>query len=270
MRAFVVTCLGGGCRRSTGRRRSGRGRRRRLARGLSAAPTSSSSPVRCSTSTTASRTSRFGSATSGAARSPRSARGSTTAGSDDASLRRHDARCAGATAACTATSTVRAPQRGRDPQRPGGGARRATGRPCLLAARAAGRGGRRRRRARGARRQRSARRPGRRPLARRPPARARPGTIGLLVAMFVRAAGYEVHLLGHSAHTSTSPARSASTTRGPRPSCPVCRTPWSTPATRRTCRKKALELVEPGRRVVYIGLAGSPGLATPARSRSRT
>jgi threonine dehydrogenase-like Zn-dependent dehydrogenase len=86
-----------------------------------------------------------------------------------------------------------------------------------------------------------------------------PGTIGLLCAMFARAAGAEVHLLGRS-ERSLAFARSVGFeqvwTEASLPEMPfdavidASNSP-SLPA-------KALDLVEPGRRVVYVGLAGTP------------
>ena len=85
------------------------------------------------------------------------------------------------------------------------------------------------------------------------------GTIGLLAAMFARAAGAEVHLLGRSGRSlnfarslgfedawtdETLPALAwdAVIDASNAPHLPAL----------------ALDLVEPGRRVVYVGLAGSP------------
>ena len=86
-----------------------------------------------------------------------------------------------------------------------------------------------------------------------------PGTIGLLCAMLARAAGVEVHLLGRSSRSSAF-ARELDFdhvwTDGDLPDLPfdavidASNSP-SLPA-------RALELVEPGRRVVYVGLAGTP------------
>ncbi len=88
-----------------------------------------------------------------------------------------------------------------------------------------------------------------------------PGTIGLLVAMFARSTGAEVHLLGHSARTLAF-ARSIgfdnAWTEAELPSLP-----WDAVIDASNAAylpAKALELVEPGRCVVYIGLAGSPSL----------
>ncbi|GAA4609438.1 threonine dehydrogenase-like Zn-dependent dehydrogenase [Actinoplanes octamycinicus] len=77
------------------------------------------------------------------------------------------------------------------------------------------------------------------------------GTIGLLAAMFGRAHGAEVHLLGEQ------PAESV-WTRATLPDLP-----WDgvIDATNGAgIPKLAVDLVEPGRTVVYIGLAGTPSL----------
>jgi len=86
-----------------------------------------------------------------------------------------------------------------------------------------------------------------------------PGTIGLLVAMFAHAAGAEVHLMGRS-ERSLAFARSLGFD-GVWTEDDLADLPWDAvieasnaphlPAT-------ALGLVEPGKRVVYVGLAGSP------------
>ena len=86
-----------------------------------------------------------------------------------------------------------------------------------------------------------------------------PGTIGLLVALFARAEGAEVHLLGRS-ERSLAFARElgfpAASSGGPLPEGPFdavvdASDDPALPAL-------ALDLVEPGKRVVYIGLAGTP------------
>jgi threonine dehydrogenase-like Zn-dependent dehydrogenase len=88
-----------------------------------------------------------------------------------------------------------------------------------------------------------------------------PGTIGLLVAMFARAAGAQVHLLGRS-RSSLEFARSLgfddAWVAEELPAVPFdavidCSNDPALPA-------RALEIVEPGKRVVYVGLAGSPSL----------
>jgi threonine dehydrogenase-like Zn-dependent dehydrogenase len=87
------------------------------------------------------------------------------------------------------------------------------------------------------------------------------GTIGLLVAMIARAEGAEVHLMGRSERSLTS-ARSLgfdnAWTEAELPELPWdavidCSNAPALPA-------KALELVEPAKRVVYVGLAGSPSI----------
>lgn len=85
-----------------------------------------------------------------------------------------------------------------------------------------------------------------------------PGTIGLLVAMFARAEGVEVHLMGHSARTldfARSIGFDNAWTEAEIPSLP-----WDAVVDASNAAylpAKALELVEPAKRVVYIGLAGS-------------
>jgi threonine dehydrogenase-like Zn-dependent dehydrogenase len=86
-----------------------------------------------------------------------------------------------------------------------------------------------------------------------------PGTIGLLVAMFARAAGAEVHLLGQTAR-SLAFARTLGFegvwTEDELPGLPFDAVIDATNAP--DLPAKAVELVEPGKRVVYIGIAGSP------------
>lgn len=88
-----------------------------------------------------------------------------------------------------------------------------------------------------------------------------PGTIGLLCALFARAAGAEVHLLARDA-ASAGFARSLGFdevwTEADLPGLP-----WDAvieASNSPTLPARALELVEPGGRVVYIGLAGTPSL----------
>ncbi len=88
-----------------------------------------------------------------------------------------------------------------------------------------------------------------------------PGTIGLLAAMFARAAGAEVHLMGRSPR-SLDYARGLGFdgvwTEGDLPDLP-----WDAvidASNAPALPAKALELVEPAGRVVYVGLAGSPSL----------
>jgi threonine dehydrogenase-like Zn-dependent dehydrogenase len=87
-----------------------------------------------------------------------------------------------------------------------------------------------------------------------------PGTIGLIVAMFARAAGAEVHLLGRS-RRAIDFARTLGFTNAWDESTVPSDLPWdavidasNTPGV----PAMALDLVEPGKRVVYVGLADSP------------
>jgi threonine dehydrogenase-like Zn-dependent dehydrogenase len=86
-----------------------------------------------------------------------------------------------------------------------------------------------------------------------------PGTIGLLVAMFARAAHAEVHLLGRS-EESLDVARSLGFTHAwtdaSLPDLPFDAVVDASNAADLPAR--ALDLVEPAGRVVYVGLAGSP------------
>ncbi|MHB1164068.1 MAG: zinc-dependent alcohol dehydrogenase [Candidatus Nanopelagicales bacterium] len=85
-----------------------------------------------------------------------------------------------------------------------------------------------------------------------------PGTIGLLTAMFARAQGAEVHLLGQT-DQSLDFARSIGFDQAWReadlPALPFDAVIDASNAA--YLPALALQLVEPGRRVVYIGLAGS-------------
>ncbi|MBB2943335.1 threonine dehydrogenase-like Zn-dependent dehydrogenase [Actinoplanes lutulentus] len=86
-----------------------------------------------------------------------------------------------------------------------------------------------------------------------------PGTIGLLTAMFAQAAGAEVHLMGRS-ESSLAFARSIGFTNAwtedHLPTLPYDAVIDASNAA--PLPAKALSLVEPAGRVVYIGLAGSP------------
>jgi threonine dehydrogenase-like Zn-dependent dehydrogenase len=88
-----------------------------------------------------------------------------------------------------------------------------------------------------------------------------PGTIGLLSGLFARAAGAEVHLLGRS-ERSLDFARTVGFdhvwTEETLPPLPFDAVIDASNAP--ALPAKALDLVEPGRRVVYVGLAGSPSL----------
>ena len=86
-----------------------------------------------------------------------------------------------------------------------------------------------------------------------------PGTIGLLVALFAMAQGAEVHILGRS-RQSLGFARSLGVhgawTASNIPALPFDAVIDASNSPGLPAR--ALEAVEPGRRVVYVGLAGSP------------
>ncbi|MFJ7045576.1 zinc-binding dehydrogenase [Streptomyces sp. NPDC101112] len=86
-----------------------------------------------------------------------------------------------------------------------------------------------------------------------------PGTIGLLTAMFLRAAGAEVHLMG-ATEDSLAFARDLGFahvwTEDSVPDLPFDAVVDASNAAPLPAR--ALELVEPGGRLVYIGLAGEP------------
>ena len=88
-----------------------------------------------------------------------------------------------------------------------------------------------------------------------------PGTIGLLTAMFLRAAGAEVHLVGRDAG-SLAFARAlgfeAVWTRETLPDLPLDAVVDAANAA--DLPAFALDRVEPAGRVVYIGLAGRPSL----------
>jgi threonine dehydrogenase-like Zn-dependent dehydrogenase len=88
-----------------------------------------------------------------------------------------------------------------------------------------------------------------------------PGTIGLLVAMFVRAAGAEVHLMGRSEGSlafAWSLGFEHAWTEDSLPSLPFDAVIDASNAGHLPAL--ALDVVEPAGRVVYIGLAGSPSL----------
>jgi threonine dehydrogenase-like Zn-dependent dehydrogenase len=88
-----------------------------------------------------------------------------------------------------------------------------------------------------------------------------PGTIGLLVAMFLRAAGAEVHLMGRTEESLVF-ARDLGFrhvwSEDSVPDLPFDSVVDASNAAHLPAR--ALELVEPTGRVVYIGLAGEPSL----------
>ncbi len=87
------------------------------------------------------------------------------------------------------------------------------------------------------------------------------GTIGLLAAMFARAAGAEVHLVGRSARSqgfSRTLGFDHVWTETTLPDLPFDAVIEASNAAHLPAA--ALDLVEPAGRVVYIGLAGSPSL----------
>lgn len=84
------------------------------------------------------------------------------------------------------------------------------------------------------------------------------GTIGLLTAMLARARGVEVHLLGQELAFARSLGFAEAWTRGSLPSLPWDAVVDATNAA--SMPALAVDLVEPGRRVVYIGLSGAPSM----------
>jgi threonine dehydrogenase-like Zn-dependent dehydrogenase len=87
------------------------------------------------------------------------------------------------------------------------------------------------------------------------------GTIGLLTAMFLRATGVEVHLMGRSPtelRFALDLGLENAWTRSSLPRLPFDAVIDATNAPRLPAL--AVDLVEPGGRVVYVGLAGEPSL----------
>ncbi|MGP3920844.1 zinc-dependent alcohol dehydrogenase [Nonomuraea sp. 10N515B] len=85
------------------------------------------------------------------------------------------------------------------------------------------------------------------------------GTIGLLTALFARADGVEVHVMGRDDHGLRLAESLGFTDAWTRKSLPSL--PWDAVIDASNAPglpALALDLVEPGRRVVYIGLAGTP------------
>ncbi|MFJ7073716.1 zinc-binding dehydrogenase [Streptomyces sp. NPDC098781] len=92
------------------------------------------------------------------------------------------------------------------------------------------------------------------------------GTIGLLVALFVRAGGAEVHLLDRPGNSPAFPHSLGFEhvwDEGSLPQLPFDAVVDASNAIH--LPRRALELVEPGGRVVYIGLAGEPSLVDTRR-----
>lgn len=88
-----------------------------------------------------------------------------------------------------------------------------------------------------------------------------PGTIGLLVAQLAQADGVEVHLMGRSPR-SLDFARTLGFA-GVWTVDDLPELPWDAvidSSTAPSLPAQALEFVEPGKRVVYVGLAGSPSM----------
>ncbi|MEU4625325.1 alcohol dehydrogenase catalytic domain-containing protein [Actinoplanes sp. NPDC023801] len=84
------------------------------------------------------------------------------------------------------------------------------------------------------------------------------GTIGLLTAMLARGRGLEVHLLGQELDFARSLGFERSWTRDSLPELAWDAVVDATNAP--SMPALAVSLVEPGRRVVYIGLSGTPSL----------
>jgi threonine dehydrogenase-like Zn-dependent dehydrogenase len=86
-----------------------------------------------------------------------------------------------------------------------------------------------------------------------------PGTIGLLVALFARARRFEVHVLGVEPHTldfARTLGVDGAWTESDLPDLAFDAIIDATNSA--SVPARALDLVEPGRRVVYVGLAGTP------------
>lgn len=87
------------------------------------------------------------------------------------------------------------------------------------------------------------------------------GTIGVLIALFARAAGVEVHLAGRSERSLTFARGLGFDAAWEESSIPDL--PWDAVVDASNAPQlpaRALDLVEPAGRVVYVGLASSPSL----------
>jgi threonine dehydrogenase-like Zn-dependent dehydrogenase len=88
-----------------------------------------------------------------------------------------------------------------------------------------------------------------------------PGTIGLLAGMFARSVGAEVHLMGRS-QRSIDYARTVGF-HGVWTESELPELPWDAvidASNASSLPARALALVEPAKRIVYVGLAGAPSL----------
>jgi threonine dehydrogenase-like Zn-dependent dehydrogenase len=88
-----------------------------------------------------------------------------------------------------------------------------------------------------------------------------PGTIGLLVGLIARSLGAEVHLMGRSARSIEYARTLGFEGVWTEPELPEL--PWDAvidASNAPSLPARALDLVEPAKRVVYVGLAGSPSL----------
>ena len=90
---------------------------------------------------------------------------------------------------------------------------------------------------------------------------AGPGTIGLLTAMFLRADGVQVHLLGATADSLAFACSLGFENTWTADSMPDLALDAVIDATNHpSLPGRCVDLVEPGRRVVFIGLSGAPSL----------
>jgi len=93
-----------------------------------------------------------------------------------------------------------------------------------------------------------------------------PGTIGLLAAQIAVAQGAEVHLLGNTAQSLDFAASLGFAHRWTADTLPALRFDAVIEASNAAhLPAHAIELVEPGGRVVYIGLSGAPSLVDSRR-----